>query len=195
MPRINNEKFYKSAIIKHGQTAKGLNWNSKDNQEIRFKIILELLPKNLNEISLADAGCGFGDFYTYIKKNSKISSVNYLGIDAISEICAIARKQTEAKIIMCDITQDVLPTKDYYICSGALNILTLFETYQFIKNCYKSSKKAFIFNALYSQTESETYNYLTKEKIEKIAKGLSVKKIIFKDGYLEKDITVCFYKA
>jgi SAM-dependent methyltransferase len=190
MPRINNHQFYSSALKTYGQTPRGVNWLSKENQTLRFDAILELLPQNLDSISIGDAGCGFGDFYTYIKSKPK----NYLGIDSLKEMQNIAAKQTNSKILLADITKDKLPTMDYYICSGALNILTLFETHQFIVNCYKASKKGFIFNTLYGDKKSETYNYLNKEKIKNIAKDLDVKKIIYKKAYLDNDITVGFYR-
>ena len=63
MPRIDSQKFYTSAIEMHGTTAKGVNWASKENQLLRFDAILKLLPSELNSFTLADAGCGFGDFY------------------------------------------------------------------------------------------------------------------------------------
>ena len=58
MPRIDNEKFYSSAIEMYGTSAKGVNWASKENQELRFDALLELLPKKLSEYVIADAGCG-----------------------------------------------------------------------------------------------------------------------------------------
>ena len=70
MPRIDNEKFYKSAIEMFGTTAKGVNWHSKEYQKIRFDMILALLPKKLNKFSLIDAGCGFGDLYIYLDKKT-----------------------------------------------------------------------------------------------------------------------------
>ena len=79
MPRIDNEKFYTSAIQKHGITAKGVNWISSDTQRIRFKAILEMLPSDLSWITLIDAGCGFGDFFTYLKKKNKLPK-KYTGI-------------------------------------------------------------------------------------------------------------------
>jgi len=72
MPRIDSKKFYISAIQKHGLTAKGLNWSSKANQEIRFDALLRLLPTELQSLSVVDAGCGFVDFYTYMKKRSLV---------------------------------------------------------------------------------------------------------------------------
>jgi len=161
---------------------------------IRFKIILKLLPNDLSSVSIADAGCGFGDFYIYMKNQNKLPN-SYIGIDSIQNICQIASRKTSQKIINLDICKDDLPTTDYYICSGALNILTYFETYQFIHNCFKTSKKGFIFNALYGDKLSKHYNYLTKQNIYKIAKGLKIKDILFIENYLENDITVLFLKS
>jgi len=106
----------------------------------------------------------------------------------------ISKKNTKQEIIILNICKEQLPTADYYISSGALNILTYFETYQFIHNCYKSSKKGFIFNALYGDKLSRTYNYLTKKNIYKIAKDLHIKDIHFIEDYLKNDITVLFLK-
>ena len=62
MPRVDNEKFYTSAINVHGITPKGVNWSSKDSQEVRFKMILQMLPPNLENSSIVDAGTSFISF-------------------------------------------------------------------------------------------------------------------------------------
>ncbi len=193
MPRIDNEKFYISAIEKHGTTARGVNWASKSNQTLRFKTLLELLPQDLTPFSLIDAGCGFGDFYLYLEKKKKLPK-KYIGIDSLSEMYSIASNNTAQEILIADITSAALPVGDYYICSGALNTLTKYESIAFIQNCYNSSKIGFIFNALHGDKESQTYNYLTKDEIQTIANTLGVQKIMYKEGYLEDDITVGFYR-
>ena len=193
MPKIDSEKFYTSAIEQFGTTARGVNWASKENQLLRFKEILKLLPKDLNSFSLADAGCGFGDFYLYMEKKKRLPS-HYIGIDSVLDMYSIATQNTAQEIINADICKDKLPNADYYVCSGALNVLTPFETHLFIQNCYKSSKKAFIFNALHGDTKSETYNYLTTEAIEKLATSLDVKEVVFQSGYIQSDITVGFFR-
>ncbi len=193
MPRIDSEKFYQSAIEMHGTSAKGVNWASKKNQTLRFENILKLLPEDIHLYSVVDAGCGFGDFYSFLSKKKKLPK-EYIGIDSLPDMYSIASEKTGCEIIIADICKEKLPTKDYYVCSGALNVLTKFETHQFILNCYKSSKKGFIFNALHGDKDSETYNYLKSEDIELIAEELKVKKLIFKDAYLENDITIGFIR-
>lgn len=193
MPKIDSLKFYASAIKKHGTTAKGLNWLSTTHQEIRFQEISKLLPKNLHQFSLGDAGCGFANFYHYLLQKNK-KPKHYTGIDSLLDMVKIASSHIPIEILHLDICKENIPTQDYYVCSGALNVLTTFETHLFIQNCYNSSREAFIFNVLYGNKESDTYNYLEKETIEAIAKKLNVKKVVYVEGYLKNDITVKFIK-
>lgn len=193
MPRIANEVFYKNAIKKYGLTPQGVCWRSYAHQHIRFEILCELLPSNLQNYSLLDAGCGFGDLYSYLKNNHTLPK-SYTGVDVVEMMCAIARKKTGAEILHADITQTEPPVHDYILCSGALNILTPYETTAFINNCYKSAKKGFVFNALCAEKGSQTYNYLSKEHIERLAKELNVAKLTLRENYMEGDISVGFFK-
>ncbi|QOP44869.1 class I SAM-dependent methyltransferase [Sulfurimonas paralvinellae] len=193
MPRIDSEAFYKNAIKKHGITPAGVCWLSYAHQQIRFETICELLPDNLETFTLTDAGCGFGDFYLYLQ-NAANKPKQYIGIDSIDAMCTIAKQRTSQDIFSQDITNSELPVSDYVICSGAMNVLTPFETIQFMQNCFKASKKAFIFNILYGENNSATYNYLTQESLQKIASELSVADMRLREGYLDGDITVGFFK-
>jgi len=193
MPRIASETFYKNAIKKHGLTPAGVCWLSYAHQQIRFEMICELLPESLREMSIVDAGCGFGDFYTYLQNNDNLPQ-QYTGIDAVDTMCHIAKEKTAQEIIHADITNTQPPVSDFVICSGAMNVLTPFETVQFIQNCYKAAKKGFVFNVLYGEKESQTYNYLSRKQIEAIASDLNVTSICLREDYLDGDITVGFYK-
>jgi len=193
MPRIDNERFYTSAIELYGTTAKGVNWHSKRTQELRFDIILELLPKNIKDFTIVDAGCGFGDLYLYMLKKKK-EPKEYVGVDTVVDMYSIASEKTGKEIIIADITKDKLPLADFYVCSGAMNVLNEFETHLFIQNCFSTCREGFIFNILYGEKESETYNYLTKDEIKKIASSLHVEHVEFREGYLSNDITVGFFK-
>lgn len=193
MPRINNEQFYATSIQKHGKSAQGVCWLSNAHQQIRFDAILSLLPSKLDSFIVADAGCGFGDFYLYLEANSLLPQ-EYLGIDSLEIMCNMATKNINQKIIQADIIKETIPSADYYVCSGALNLLTSFETHLFIRNCFLASKHAFIFNTLHGDKHSDTYNYISTCQIEKIANDLAVKEVVLEHGYLDNDITVGFFK-
>lgn len=193
MPRINNKMFYSTAIEKHGITAKGVNWHSRESQKLRFDILLEMLPSDLNSYSIADAGCGFGDLYLYMQKKKRAPK-EYIGIDSLADMYSIASERTGCEILIADICKEELPSADFYVCSGAMNVLEEFETHLFVRNCFGASKIGFIFNVLHGEKNSETYNYLTTAQIEQMAEHLGVKKVLFRDDYMEDDITVMFLK-
>ena len=190
MPRIDSEKFYLRALEKYGTSAQGVNWTSRQTQDIRFKIFFNFLPKNIH--SLVDAGCGFADLYTYMQKED-ILPKKYTGIDSIAAMCTIAKENTKQNILHRDITRDELPSSEYYVCSGAMNILNPYETHLFIRNCFQACTHGFVFNILCGDKQSTTYNYLTKERIHAIAQSLNVTRVQLQENYLENDITVGFF--
>jgi SAM-dependent methyltransferase len=194
MPKIDNKSFYSTAIEMYGITAKGVNWHSKESQNLRFEIILEMLPSEMSSYSVADAGCGFGDLYLYMLKKKRMPK-EYIGIDALVDMYSIASERTGCEIVIADICKEKLPSADFYICSGAMNVLNDFETHLFMRNCLSSCRIGFLFNILYGEKQSETYNYLTRAKIEKMAVELGVKSTFFRDDYMQDDVTVMFKKS
>ena len=193
MPRLSNEDFYTAAIAKYGVTPRGVHWLSKEHQSVRFETILEFLPSDLSSHTLVDVGCGFGDFYLFLKQKNSLPK-SYIGVDVMREMCQITKEQTAQPTLHADITKTPPPPADYIVCSGALNILTPFETELFIQNCYSSAKKGFVFNALYGSKESPTYNYLSQKQIESLSKRLHPTQTESKVGYLPNDITLGFFR-
>ncbi len=190
MAQICNTKFYHKGIEEHGLTPQGLRWHSQDSQLVRFDQILSLLPSNT--ASVVDAGCGFGDFFDYLHAHGR-ETIQYTGLDSLDVMVAEARKRTGQVIYLCDIVSDSLVEGDFYVCSGALNILEKNESYRFIERCYNASSRGLIFNFLEGEERSKTYNYLTAANIEKLGKRLNVR-IVFRRGYYDSDCTVAFYK-
>jgi len=190
MDRVNKEEFYQDGIFEHGLTAQGLRWHSPQSQEVRFHQLVSLLP--FDAASIVDAGCGFGDLYPYLCAHGK-NSIHYTGLDALDIMVKEAQKRTGQTIYQCDILHDPLPKGEFYICSGALNILTLEGGYRFIERAYSASTRGMIFNFLEGKNQSKTYNYLQAHKIEKLGQRLGGR-VIFRRGYYENDCTVAFYK-
>ena len=192
MARVSNKEFYSKSILKHGFTSKGMAWLSLHNQEVRFKTLLSLIDEPLSELSLVDAGCGVADLYFYIEKKSVLPK-KYSGIELHVESFEHATSRCESEFFNLDITKDLLPIADYYLCSGAMNILNRFETYLFIRRCFEASEKGFIFNMLKGEDQSLIYNYFLPSEIREYAKELGAKcKIV--EGYLDGDFSVRFLK-
>lgn len=193
MPRIDTKIFYAAALSKHGLTHRALHWNSVNNQETRFEMLCGFLPDEMREITIADAGCGFADLFLYLDRQMR-SPGAYVGLELMPQMCEEAHQRTGCEIIQCNILEDPLPDADYYLCSGAMNILTRFETHLFIRRCFEASKKGFVFNLLEGKDASMVYNYFTPEEIYAIGKEMGVKKVEIKRGYLPQDFTVFFEK-
>ncbi len=190
--QIDNKKFYNAALKKYGKTAQGLHWTSQKAQRIRFEQLLTLLPKKIAHYTIIDAGCGFGDFYLYLRDQEALP-LRYTGLDSMDAMVAEARKRTSCDIFECDILRDSLMEADFYCCSGAMNILDPFETQLFIRRCYDASRYGFVFNVLRGDREDQVYNYMQAEAVETIAKALDATCKIT-TGYLEHDMSVALYK-
>lgn len=193
MPRIDNTTFYKKAIERYGHSARGLNWNSKSSQHVRFDVIDALLGDILCTSSVVDAGCGFGDFYLFLKERGRRPR-HYVGYDVMEVMLSVARKKTGQTCLKCDILRDDLVEADYYVASGSMNILSRFETHLFIERCFQASRKGFVFNLLQGEDTSEHFNYWSVEEMVLHVKSFGCE-VIVKEGYMQGDFTIFLKKA
>lgn len=182
--KIDNHKFYTKAIKEHGVSAKGVRWHSKETQFLRFEVLSEFIKDDIKESVVVDAGCGFGDYYTYLCENLSVP-YRYVGYDMLDEMITISKKRFfDVEFKRKDILKDELIEADYYVCSGAMNTLSSFDALVFIKRCFEHSKKGFAFNLL----KDKTYNSL---KIDDVVEYCSrfCDSVTVKDGYLDNDIS------
>lgn len=189
MRKIENHEFYNTALKRYGHSVRALHWNSLKSQETRFQVLLDLIPEGIETLEIADAGCGFGDLYCYMKRKP----LSYTGLEIMSEMLEEARKRTGCEILHVNMLSDDLPVADYYLCSGAMNILSRFDTHLFIRRALEHSRKGFVFNILHGDDDSMVYNYFQKDEIRTMAKRFGVTcKIV--TGYRDHDMSVGFYK-
>ena len=193
MPRLDNTSFYLDSLTSYGETAKGVQWQSTQTQELRFKVLRSLLPEDLSELTLVDAGCGFGDFYRYLNRCSALPG-RYIGLDVMEPMVEVARRRTGCEIRVCDVLNDRLPSADYYVCSGAMNNLTRDESWCFIRRCFEASTNGFIFNLLKGTDGPGSYNYQQPWDLAAYARELGAEPRL-EEGYLCGDFTIGFMKT
>ncbi|UHD15825.1 class I SAM-dependent methyltransferase [Thiocapsa bogorovii] len=192
MPRLDNTSFYLDSLTSHGETAKGVQWQSTQSQELRFKVLRKLLPEDLSGLTLVDAGCGFGDFYRYLDRCNNLPG-RYIGLDVMEPMVQAARRRTGCEIRVCDVLEDRLPNADYYLCSGAMNNLTREETWAFIRSCFAASRRGFIFNLLKGTDGPGSYNYQQPRDLVVLARELGAEPRL-EEGYLSGDFTMGLMK-
>ncbi len=190
---------YKKQITKHGFSSKGVFWQNNQTQNARFDALLKgIVKSDINgNISITDYGCGYGEFYNYIKNKSFMSSSSFIGYDIVETFILEAKKNfPEAKWICSD---EMLLETDYIFISGTLNMAfnySIDEWENFLKKqleiCFNKTKKVLGFNLLYS-SKRKIENGLYYTEIQKIFefcdKNLG-NTIISKTTGANKDITV-----
>jgi len=187
MARIDQKEFYKDNYDTFGISACGVAWDSEQSQKRRFSAIVSCLGDVRND-TLVDAGCGFGDFYLYLKEKNNLPK-NYIGLDLCEPMVKEAKVRTGCKIIQRDILRQTIPMADWYIASGSMNLLTRLETQLFIQRCFEKSRKGFVFNLLEGKECEGTFNYWKTHEMKKICHALGVK-VQIKEGYMDGDFTV-----
>ncbi len=185
MAKKDNHAFYKSVIKKYGISAKGVHWNSQFTQYKRFEVLTNFIKSEIHNSVIVDAGCGFGEYYNYLFDNN-LKPKSYIGIDCEEEMIDLASKRfLNTKFYVKDILEDELFIADYYICSGAMNILSKEEIFVFVKKCFNASNIGFVFNFLKNDPLTKV-NFLD---ILNYSKSLS-NNIKIEENYLENDISV-----
>lgn len=120
--------------------------------------------------------------------------MDYIGLDSLEIMVQEASRRTREVVLCRDILHDPLPAAEYYVCSGALNILTQDAALFFIERCYNASLRGVIFNFLEGNKASEMFNYLLESDIKAFGEKLGAK-VAFRRHYYENDCTAAFYKS
>ena len=187
MARVDQKAFYEKNYTTYGISAQGVAWENAQTQRKRFSSIVSYLG-DIKQDSLIDAGCGFGDFYLYLKEKDKIPK-SYIGLDLCASMVAEAKVRTGCKILEKDILQQSIPTADWYVASGSMNLLTKIETRIFIQRCFEKSKKGFVFNVLEGREQEGNYSYWNTHDMLTLCHTFT-NKVKIKEGYMEGDMTV-----
>jgi SAM-dependent methyltransferase len=183
-----NHQFYAQSISKYGNSAKGVHWNSRSTQYARFAVISGFI-EDIKNSSIIDAGCGMGHYINYLKQYDLMPK-SYLGIDCEEQMIHFAKQQhPDENFEILNILEDQLPFADYYICSGALNILSVAQMYKFINRCYEQSNKGFVFNFL----SNMSYNNASVDDVIGYCQSLC-NTIKTKNDYLHNDFTIVMVK-
>jgi SAM-dependent methyltransferase len=147
-------KFYKDLIDRYGMGPQVVGWGSSNSQNIRFKILLNVIKEKKGKVSLLDVGCGTCDLWAYIIKEYESSdlTIDYYGIYLSSDMICEARKKhciDRHRITTSSLLKYKPGRKfDYVLASGIFS----HANYSILKNnvlkMYSLSNKGFAFNCL-----------------------------------------------
>jgi SAM-dependent methyltransferase len=154
------ERYYQQKVLEHGPVARGVDWNSPESQELRFRQLLKLTQLG-ERFSINDFGCGYGALVeTLIGAGTPFS---YRGFDLSDAMVEEARTLYGARA-ECSFTtvQAELEPADFTIASGIFNVRLEVEDERWhdyvvdtIEAMAAVSRKGIAFNMLTSYSDPE----------------------------------------
>jgi SAM-dependent methyltransferase len=114
------ERYYADRLREFGATARGVDWNSADSQELRFDQLLTVV-QDAAGASLLDVGCGYGALLDTIRRRAL--PLDYRGCDFSDEMVAAARRRHAADPHAAFATDvAVFGPSTYAVASGIFNV-------------------------------------------------------------------------
>jgi SAM-dependent methyltransferase len=145
--------YYSAKVASHGTTARGVDWNSPESQELRFAQIERLLD-GPEPFTVNDYGCGYGAFAAYLMQRGR--RARYFGFDISTEMLSAARRFLKDMNDCClvDDRADMVKA-DYTVASGIFNVKldagnVVWESYvdETLDHMAAVSRRGFAFNML-----------------------------------------------
>jgi hypothetical protein len=112
-------RYYTSRLEEHGVTARGVDWNSADSQQLRFDQLMKVCRRE--PCTLIDYGCGYGALLDHLECQGR--RIEYVGYDCAPAMIARARgvHPPRAGVVFTDDEASLAPA-DYAVASGILNV-------------------------------------------------------------------------
>jgi SAM-dependent methyltransferase len=121
-PNILSEAaaYYAAKFDAHGPTALGVDWNGQESHRKRHRQFLRLLDSDATA-SVIDLGCGFGDFFSFLREHGHHG--RFIGYDIVPTMIEQARKlHGEASDRQWRVGAEPVESADYAIASGIFNV-------------------------------------------------------------------------
>ena len=151
------QAYYDEKIRTHGPTARGVDWNSPESQQLRFWQLLKLIDHG-RSFSVNDFGCGYGALVDYLEALGLF--YEYTGFDISEEMIARAKELYPDARFVSEASQ--LREADYTLASGIFNVKLKtadddWKQYMLgvLETMNSLSKSGFAFNALTKYSDAE----------------------------------------
>ena len=147
------EAYYSAKLAAHGPTARGVDWNSAESQQLRFRQLLKVCDDTAS-FTLNDYGCGYGALADYLREGGV--SCCYSGFDISPRMIDKAKELHPGTVDTSFVGEEwLLSLADYTIASGPFNVkleTTVADWEKYILEILgaidKISRRGFAFNML-----------------------------------------------
>jgi ubiquinone/menaquinone biosynthesis C-methylase UbiE len=188
---------YDRRLQEYGDDIRTLASGTDERRRIRFETLVDVGIASGSHV--LDVGCGFGDFYGYLREHSL--EVRYTGIDINPALVERAqRKFPSAEFLAAELDDARVPTADFVVSSSAFNLrLTSPDNYTFaeeiLRAAYARARRGVAVDFLTSYVDypsfAEAFHY-SPERILTIAKGIT-KRVTLRHDYPLFEFCVYLY--
>jgi len=112
--------YFISKLEAFGATAKGVDYNGEDAQQMRFAELVSVIHPGAG-FTVIDYGCGYGALYDFLQRRGW--NFTYYGIDLIEQMVQKGRAtHRDAPNALFTTDEKELPIADYVLAAGIFNI-------------------------------------------------------------------------
>lgn len=196
-------KHYENCYKLHGDNNLGVDWPSKEDANIRYEVMLDIVPEKRGEI--LDFGCGLAHLLDYCH-NSYYHEIAYTGCDLSYQfIKASKEKYNDINFICLNILEQDLPdTYEYIIANGVFtekNKLSQEEMMVYFKNMlvrlFSFCEEGFAFNVMSKNVDWERgdlFHVSFDEMASILISNLKTRNFTFRHDYGLYEYTVYVWK-
>jgi SAM-dependent methyltransferase len=115
--------YYSAKLRQHGATPRGVDWNSEDDQLLRFSQLLRVVQNGI-DFSINDLGCGYGRLFDHMTASGH-RDFRYQGYDLAPEMIQTARQHhpgIPASSFLAITHPGDMAVADYTVASGIFNV-------------------------------------------------------------------------
>ena len=188
---------YRDAVLRYGDAPEGAQWSSKDSQNKRFEILLDIAE--MKNVSVLDFGCGTGAMLEYMNARGGDSSIRYTGCDILQEALDIAKqKYANQKNVRFGFFDDFKTEAfDYIFISGVFNnkIENNEGYYQdYLRILWERTRKGLAFNMMsaYVDYYDDDLFYEKPEKVFSFVKQNLSPYVVLRNDYQVKPGVIPF---
>lgn len=152
------ERYYTGKFSAHGATARGVDWNGPESQELRFAQLARVIDRP-GAFSLNDYGCGYGALCLWLAGEGH--EVDYRGFDLSAPMLEHARRVLPDDVTLVDSEERLTPA-DYTVASGTFNVKLeagdaewVDYTFDTIRRMAALSTRGLAFNMLTSYSDAD----------------------------------------
>lgn len=184
------QSYYLPLLFQHRNGGAAVGWGTNQNQQVRFRKLLELA--DIRDASVLDAGCGLGELAELLP-----ATCRYKGIDVLPEMVAMGlQRHPHLDLEVGDISEGKWKV-DYVLGSGIFSFASDDILFQGIKSMWEAASKGVAFNVMseWSFGSPRGKNEYFADPLKVLAYCQQFTRALRLDhGYMPHDFTVFMYR-